>query len=302
MRWAHLRSTERGPHRHFRKNLPGQGEHASPNDCRVASGEEGVTLSCVASMQGEQRRRQMRVAERMGNMRRLVKKQILDVSIAKHKVHVDSEVGWTNQVITLIAQFMNTGQRHPRGYTVHWKIKRTQRRKRGALGTHPLSVPDKGDTLTLFPDGRNYAKRGVAKFPPKIRIMPGAKSDLSAATYQIHNETHTLGNVLRWMLMKNPKVEFCGYRLFSVLPEWLIKKAFFAPFLYYLNLGTDADLSAPHPSENHIQVRIQMYDNLSSLTALLGALDDLDALFESIEDAYSASLQHDDFEIWDEKR
>ncbi|KAH9072876.1 hypothetical protein EDB83DRAFT_2359642 [Lactarius deliciosus] len=62
------------------------------------------------------------------------------------------------------------------------------------------------------------------------------------------------------MLMKNPKVEFCGY-------------------------------SAPHPSENHIQVRIQMYDNLSSLTALLG-----------IEDAYNASLQHDDFEIWDEKR
>jgi len=47
---------------------------------------------------------------------------------------------------------------------------------------------------------------------PKIRIMPGAQSDLSAATYQIHNETHTLGNALRWMLMKNPKVEFCGYR------------------------------------------------------------------------------------------
>ncbi|KAH9006398.1 RBP11-like subunits of RNA polymerase [Lactarius hatsudake] len=111
----------------------------------------------------------------------------------------------------------------------------------------------------------------MTEAPPKIRIMPGANSDLSAATYQIHNETHTLGNALRWMLMKNPKVEFCGY-------------------------------SAPHPSENHIQVRIQMYDNLSSLTALLGALDDLDALFESIEDAYNASLQHDDFEIWDEKR
>jgi hypothetical protein len=32
--------------------------------------------------------------------------------------------------------------------------------------------------------------------------MPGAQSDLSAATYQIHDETHTLGNSLRWMLMK----------------------------------------------------------------------------------------------------
>ncbi|KAI9441428.1 RBP11-like subunits of RNA polymerase [Lactarius indigo] len=133
----------------------------------------------------------------------------------------------------------------------------------------------------------------MTEVPPKIRIMPGAKSDLSAATYQIHNETHTLGNALRWMLMKNPKVEFCGYRHSLLYSHDL---------LYFLNLGANADSSAPHPSENHIQVRIQMYDNLSSLAALLGALDDLDALFESIEDAYNASLQHDDFEIWDEKR
>jgi DNA-directed RNA polymerases I and III subunit RPAC2 len=43
-------------------------------------------------------------------------------------------------------------------------------------------------------------------------------------------------------------------------------------------------------------------DHLSSLTALLSALDDLDALFEGIEDAYKASLEHDDIAIWDEKR
>jgi hypothetical protein len=43
-------------------------------------------------------------------------------------------------------------------------------------------------------------------------------------------------------------------------------------------------------------------DNLSSLTALLSALDDLDALFGSIEDAYKASLGRDDIEVWDEKR
>ncbi|KAI0295740.1 hypothetical protein BC826DRAFT_1091312 [Russula brevipes] len=95
----------------------------------------------------------------------------------------------------------------------------------------------------------------MSESPPKIRIMPGARSDLSAATYQIHNESHTLGNALRWMLMKNPKVEFCGYRY-----------------------------------------------NLSSLTALLCALDDLDALFGSIEDAYKASLGHDAFTVWDETR
>ncbi|KAJ6482163.1 DNA-directed RNA polymerase [Mycena vitilis] len=72
------------------------------------------------------------------------------------------------------------------------------------------------------------------------------------------------------MLMKNPKVEFCGY-------------------------------SAPHPSENVIQVRIQMYDSLSSLSALISALADLDALCETIEDAYVADRDRGAFELWDER-
>jgi DNA-directed RNA polymerase I and III subunit RPAC2 len=45
-----------------------------------------------------------------------------------------------------------------------------------------------------------------------------------------------------------------------------------------------------------------LLDNLSSLTALLRALDDLDTLFESIEDAYKASLAHDNIAVWDERR
>lgn len=102
---------------------------------------------------------------------------------------------------------------------------------------------------------------------PKISILKGSTSDLSAATYQIHDESHTIGNALRWMLMKNPKVEFCGY-------------------------------SAPHPSENVINVRIQMYDNLSSLDALISALNNLDSLCETIEDAYIESLRSDNYERW----
>jgi DNA-directed RNA polymerase subunit L len=61
--------------------------------------------------------------------------------------------------------------------------------------------------------------------------MKNAEPDLSAATYQIFDESHTMGNALRWMIMKkcvlaqcyssycslsahknSPKVEFCGYR------------------------------------------------------------------------------------------
>lgn len=32
--------------------------------------------------------------------------------------------------------------------------------------------------------------------------MPGAEPDLSSASYVIREETHTLGNALRWMIMK----------------------------------------------------------------------------------------------------
>lgn len=110
----------------------------------------------------------------------------------------------------------------------------------------------------------------MAESIPKIKILQGAAPDLSAATYQIHDESHTIGNALRWMLMKNPKVEFCGY-------------------------------SVPHPSENVINVRIQMYDDLSSLDALVEALGNLDNLCESIEDTYLEDLRKNNHETWREE-
>ncbi|KIJ62142.1 hypothetical protein HYDPIDRAFT_114998 [Hydnomerulius pinastri MD-312] len=110
----------------------------------------------------------------------------------------------------------------------------------------------------------------MAEATPKIKIMKGAAPDLSAATYQIFDESHTMGNALRWMIMKNPKVEFCGY-------------------------------SVPHPSENLIQLRIQMYDGLSSLDALLEALSNLDDVCDSVEEKYRASLAEGRYERWEEK-
>lgn len=53
----------------------------------------------------------------------------------------------------------------------------------------------------------------------KITILPGASPNLAEASYAIADETHTLGNALRWMIMKNPKVEFCGYRSASFHPQ-----------------------------------------------------------------------------------
>ena len=42
-------------------------------------------------------------------------------------------------------------------------------------------------------------------------------------------------------------------------------------------------------------------DNLSALQALVTALNDLDTLCETIEEAYNASLKNDSIERWDEK-
>ncbi|KAG8714419.1 RNA polymerase subunit AC19 [Ceratobasidium sp. 394] len=92
----------------------------------------------------------------------------------------------------------------------------------------------------------------------KITLLKGWTK--SAATYCIINETHTIGNTLRWMLMKNPKVEFCGY-------------------------------SVPHPSENKIHLRIQMYDEEDSLEALITALENLDQVTTELGSRFDDSME-----------
>ncbi|GAA5844417.1 hypothetical protein JCM3766R1_006387 [Sporobolomyces carnicolor] len=98
----------------------------------------------------------------------------------------------------------------------------------------------------------------------KVSILPGATEGLTQATYCILEEDHTIGNLLRWMLMKNPAVEFCGY-------------------------------SAPHPSEAKIHIRIQMYDGKSSLDALNEALDNVEHMTETILASYTEALARGDF-------
>ncbi|UZJ52827.1 hypothetical protein CBS101457_002147 [Exobasidium rhododendri] len=99
----------------------------------------------------------------------------------------------------------------------------------------------------------------------KVEILKGYEADLSAASYCFHHEDHTLGNAMRYMLMKNPDVEFCGY-------------------------------SAPHPSEPKIHLRIQMFDHKSSLVALREALTQLEGLFETIGESYNEDLQRGEYE------
>lgn len=61
----------------------------------------------------------------------------------------------------------------------------------------------------------------------RIEVVKTTNSeDETCQTFVLHNEDHTIGNSLRYMIMKNVDVEYCGY-------------------------------SVRHPSENKINLRIQ---------------------------------------------
>lgn len=105
----------------------------------------------------------------------------------------------------------------------------------------------------------------VHQFEEKIQLLPGYADDLSTATFCLFNEDHTIGNALRYILMKNSNVEFCGY-------------------------------SIPHPSEPKVHLRIQMYDNLSAIDALYKGLDDLESMITEIETSYKTNLETEQHE------
>ncbi|UNI14390.1 RNA polymerase subunit AC19, variant 2 [Purpureocillium takamizusanense] len=60
----------------------------------------------------------------------------------------------------------------------------------------------------------------------RVKILPGSTD--TAASFEFIDEGHTLGNALRYVIMKNPDVEFCAYAI-------------------------------PHPSEPKMNIRIQTY-------------------------------------------
>lgn len=109
-----------------------------------------------------------------------------------------------------------------------------------------------------------YVNGGIPKeLGDKITILnsDAAKNSL---TICIRNEDHTLGNVLRYMLMKkylqltSPNVEFCGY-------------------------------SVPHPSEFQINLRIQTNGSINAIDALHKAIDQLQEMFLHIKDEFKAA-------------
>ncbi|OAA56656.1 DNA-directed RNA polymerase 1 and 3 polypeptide [Niveomyces insectorum RCEF 264] len=86
----------------------------------------------------------------------------------------------------------------------------------------------------------------------RVRLLPG--STPTAASFEFLEEGHTLGNALRFIIMKNPDVEFCAYAI-------------------------------PHPSEAKMNIRIQTYEG-TAIQALETGLRDLQDLCDVVGDKY----------------
>ncbi|KAJ1849769.1 RNA polymerase subunit AC19 [Coemansia sp. RSA 2703] len=98
----------------------------------------------------------------------------------------------------------------------------------------------------------------------KIEVLPGASADLTSVTFSIKEEDHTLGNSLRWAIMQNPQVDFCGY-------------------------------SIPHPSEAKMNVRIQTTERTNAVDAMNKGLDDLKMVCAMVKGKLVQRLEEGDY-------
>ncbi|KAI0224743.1 DNA-directed RNA polymerases I and III subunit RPAC2 [Lamellibrachia satsuma] len=93
----------------------------------------------------------------------------------------------------------------------------------------------------------------------QVEIAPTDNcEDETCRTFVLHNEDHTLGNALRYMIMKNPQVDLCGY-------------------------------SVPHPSEKKINLRIQTR-GAAAIDVLKEGLSQLVTVCDHIHSTFESSV------------
>ncbi|KAK8940008.1 hypothetical protein KSP40_PGU019742 [Platanthera guangdongensis] len=91
----------------------------------------------------------------------------------------------------------------------------------------------------------------------------GSLTDLKNATFSLMDEDHTLANSVRFMLNKDPRVEFCGY-------------------------------SIPHPSENKVNIRVQTTGDAAK-DVLKDSLQDLILMCQHVRFTFDHSVS--DFKL-----
>ncbi|XP_048815675.1 DNA-directed RNA polymerases I and III subunit RPAC2-like isoform X1 [Lagopus muta] len=92
-----------------------------------------------------------------------------------------------------------------------------------------------------------------------LEMVQADGTDGNCVTFVLHDEDHTLGNSLRYMVMKNPDVEFCGYCI-------------------------------THPSESKINFRIQTRGSLPAVEPFRKGLNDLMGVCQHVLDTFEVRL------------
>uniref|UniRef100_A0A6I8RDR9 DNA-directed RNA polymerases I and III subunit RPAC2 n=1 Tax=Xenopus tropicalis TaxID=8364 RepID=A0A6I8RDR9_XENTR len=95
---------------------------------------------------------------------------------------------------------------------------------------------------------------------PSLERVQAQGNDESCVTFVLHEEDHTLGNSLRYMVMKNPDIEFCGY-------------------------------SITHPSETKINFRIQTRNGIPAVEPFRRGLTELVDVCQHVLNTFEASIK-----------
>ena len=95
----------------------------------------------------------------------------------------------------------------------------------------------------------------------KIEIVSEASSstDEFSKTFTLNDEDHTLANSLRYLIMKNPNVIFCGYTI-------------------------------PHPSEIKVNFRIQTNKTVTAIEVLEKGLNDLAQVCAHVKETFRKAV------------
>ncbi|XP_032157092.1 DNA-directed RNA polymerases I and III subunit RPAC2-like [Sapajus apella] len=94
-----------------------------------------------------------------------------------------------------------------------------------------------------------------------LEMVQPAGTDRYCVKFVLHKEDHILGNSLRYMIKKNPEVEFCGY-------------------------------TTTHPSGNKINLRIQTRGALPAVKPFQRVLNELMNVCQHVLDKFEASIKN----------
>lgn len=110
-----------------------------------------------------------------------------------------------------------------------------------------MNAPSAFDTFLLY----GLEKKVTMEKDTKVR---------NAALFHIVKEDHTLGNMIRMQLLKDPKVLFAGYKV-------------------------------AHPLEHKFTLRIQTQGDYTPIDALINAINDLHAEISRLNETFKDAIE-----------